>query len=426
MPLSPLGRLLGVAWLTAGLAAIGTMPAAAQRPVSPPPFAVPPAATPAEEPPAPRPEVAPPEVAEEDEDEGRRPLYPKVDIFFPEGDFDFRLSRLVKNAFFEGQFKYNFVEGDITAFLRYRYYGYARTYQLGLFDAVEFESIEHRSGDFDRVRGGLVLIQWPHSLHSRAFLLGEVDRITGNREELRFTTNRTNTFLRLGYQIGTPDDERSNAIVGETRARIERLFTAHRAIGPYGAGLTGALTWGFDDVGGDFDYVKFEFEALKRYNLPRGRFLIHRLHGGTFGRKVLRREDPEEELAPEDAHLTPRSELFRLDGRERLKGLDERRRGTDVLDTTVEYFHPWFLNEKRRALKLDWQNWYWILYGGYGTIGFSRDVLSDGSEYVPDVGFGFEATFRLRRYSFFVSGIVAYALEGDGDPKGKLSIKSFH
>ena len=375
-------------------------------------------------PPAPRPEALPPPPPADEE--GRRPLYPKVDIFFPEGDFDFLLSRLVKNAFFEGQLKYNFVEGDITAFLRYRYYGYARTYQLGLFDSVEFESIERVSGEFDRVRGGLLLIQYPHSLHSRATLLAEVDRITSNRPELVFSANRTNTFLRLGYQIGTPDDERSNAIVGETRARIQRLFTAHRAIGPYGAGLTGALTWGFDDVGGDFDYVKFEFEGLKRYNMPRGRFFIHRLHGGTFGRKVLRREDLGEDLAPEDQFLVPRSELFRLDGRERLKGLDERRRGTDVLDTTIEYFHPWFLNQSRRALKLEWDNWYWILYGGYGTIGFSRDVFSDSSEYVPDVGFGFESTFRLRGYTFFLSGIVAYALEEEGDPKGKLSIKSFH
>jgi len=35
-------------------------------------------------------------------------------------------------AFFEGQVKYNFVKGDITAFLRYRYYGYRRTYRLSL------------------------------------------------------------------------------------------------------------------------------------------------------------------------------------------------------------------------------------------------------------------------------------------------------
>ena len=439
MRYAPLWRLLAAACLAAGL--IGARPAAGQKPPPPPPpqesppaeappVETPPVETPpveappVEAPPAPRPEAPPPPPAQE-EDEGRRPLYPKVDIFFPEGDFDFRLSRLVKNAFFEGQFKYNFVKGDITAFLRYRYYGYERTYQLGFFDAVEFEPIEELSNDFDRVRGGLLLIQHPHSLHSRTFFLGEVDRITSNKEELRFSTNRTNTFLRLGYQIGTPDDERANAIVGETRARIQRLFTAHRAIGPYGAGLTGALTWGFDDVGGDFDYAKFEFEALKRYNLPRGSFLIHRLHGGTFGRKVLRPE-PEDDLPLEDLYLIPRAELFRLDGRERLKGLDERRRGTDELDTTVEYFHPWFLNQNRRALKLDWENWYWILYGGYGTIGFDRDVYSDTSSYVPDVGFGFEATFRLRRYSFFVSGIVAYALEGEGDPKGKLSIKSFH
>ena len=38
---------------------------------------------------------------------------------------------------------------------------------------------------------------------------------------------------------------RSNAIVGETRARTERLFSAFREIGPGGAGFTAAVTYGF-------------------------------------------------------------------------------------------------------------------------------------------------------------------------------------
>ena len=123
MRYAPLWRLLAAACLAAGL--IGARPAAGQKPPPPPPpQESPPAeAPPVEAPPAPRPEAPPPPPPAQEEDEGRRPLYPKVDIFFPEGDFDFRLSRLVKNAFFEGQFKYNFVKGDIAAFLRYRYYG---------------------------------------------------------------------------------------------------------------------------------------------------------------------------------------------------------------------------------------------------------------------------------------------------------------
>ena len=45
----------------------------------------------------------------------------RLDVYFPEGDLDLRVNRLVNKVFFEGQVKYNFVDGDITAFLRYRY-----------------------------------------------------------------------------------------------------------------------------------------------------------------------------------------------------------------------------------------------------------------------------------------------------------------
>src|SRR6478672_2818871 len=54
-------------------------------------------------------------------------LLPKLDIYFPEGDLDLKVNRLVNKTFFEGQVKYNFINGDITAFLRYRYYGERRT-----------------------------------------------------------------------------------------------------------------------------------------------------------------------------------------------------------------------------------------------------------------------------------------------------------
>src|SRR5947208_7932970 len=49
---------------------------------------------------------------------------PRLDVYFPEGDLDLRISHLINKTFFEGQVKYNFVNGDITAFLRYRYYGF--------------------------------------------------------------------------------------------------------------------------------------------------------------------------------------------------------------------------------------------------------------------------------------------------------------
>ena len=76
------------------------------------------------------------------------------------------------------------------------------------FDAVEFDGIEELSDEFSRVRGLLGLIQWPHNYHFRTFLLAEIDRLISNKEELELSNNQTNTFVRLGYQIGTPRDEK--------------------------------------------------------------------------------------------------------------------------------------------------------------------------------------------------------------------------
>src|SRR5829696_3804403 len=160
-------------------------------------------------------------------------ILPRLDVYFPEGELDLRVNRLINKTFFEGQVKYNFIKGDITAFLRYRYYGYQRTTQFTVFDSIEFDDIDQNvTGDFDRVRGTLLLLQWPHSYNYRTFGLAEIDRISTNRgekeDEFFVRRDRTNTFIRMGYQIGTPDEGRSSAIAGETRARTERLFSAFR------------------------------------------------------------------------------------------------------------------------------------------------------------------------------------------------------
>lgn len=364
------------------------------------------------------------DVPEEEEEvrRGERSL-PRLDVFFPEGDLDLRVNRLIDKVFFEGQVRYNFIDGDISAFLRYRYYGFKRTYQITGFDSVEFDNIEELSDEFERTRGFLFLTQWPLDYHRRTFLLLEIDRLISNKTELQFDTNKTNTFLRVGYQLGTPDDPRSNAIVGERRAEVERLFTPYRAVGPGDAGLTAALTWGIDAGLGDFDYVKVEAEGLKRFELPGGSFLFSRLRFGTFPHKSLV-ENAEERLEA-DRYTLPRAELFRLDGRDSLKGISDRIRGTEQLFATLEYFHPWFLDAQRHALWLDWENWYWILYTGYGTTGFSTDVYTDLDLWYPDVGIGFESSFRYRKYTFFLSGIVARAFEGEGDVEASLSIKSY-
>jgi len=358
-------------------------------------------------------------------------ILPRVDFYFPENELDLRVSRLINKTFFEGQVKYDFIGGDITAFLRYRYYGYKRTTQFTVFDAIEFDDIdENVTDDFDRVRGTLFLFQWPHSYNSRTFGLVEIDRISTNKGErgsdFFVRRDRTNPFIRLGYQLGTPDEGRSSAIAGETRARTERLFSAFRDIGPGGAGFTGAVAYSIDFGFGDFDYVKFEFEALKRFDASPRSFLIGRVRGGTFPH--VGKTDPEALLPnpePIDFFAVPNSETFSLDGRENLKGLGDRRRGIEQLLTTWEYFFPWFLESHRSFLRLDFNNWYWVLYTGIGTIGLEREVYTDFDSYIPDVGIGFESSVRLQKYRFFLSGIVAQALKGNGGIEARISVKSY-
>ncbi|HET9227396.1 MAG TPA: hypothetical protein VFR31_12065, partial [Thermoanaerobaculia bacterium] len=100
-------------------------------------------------------------------------------------------------------------------------------------------------------------------------------------------------------------------------------------------------------------------------------------------------------------------------------------RGTEEIHTTWEYFFPWFLGADRKFIKLNWQNWYWILYGGVGNIGLDREIFTEFGDYIPDVGIGFESSFNLRKYRFFLSGIVAQALKGDGGVEARVSVKSY-
>ena len=365
------------------------------------------------------------EISHEVEDDKRSLVVPDLDIFFPEGEFELRLRRLIDRVYFEGQVNYNFVDGDIRAFLRYRYYGYKQVYRFTVFDTLEFRDFQN-SDEFERVRGGLFQVQWPLSYHHRTFLLAEVDNITTNRESAQTNgeLSAVNTFLRFGFQLGTPDDDRSNLIVGDDRGEIRRLFTPYKKVGPGDSGFTVALTWGFDFLGGEFDYVRAEAEALKRFELPNSSFLFGRLHTGSFLRKA---ENPTPaSVDPRDQFLIPRREYFRLDGRDNLKGLDRRVRGTDEIHTTWELLFPWFVDEERKKIGVEWQTWYWVLYGGYGTAGFDRDVFSDFENYTADLGFGFQSSFKLKGYTLFLSALLAHELDPDQDFELRVSVKSFH
>src|SRR5690349_8327330 len=112
---------------------LAAAPSPAQEPAPPPAATAPAPSTPAPSAPAPGAPVpqaqAPAPPPEPGSAEGGelppKPiedrLLPRLDIYFPEGDLDLRINRLINKTFFEGQFKYNFINGDITAFLRYRY-----------------------------------------------------------------------------------------------------------------------------------------------------------------------------------------------------------------------------------------------------------------------------------------------------------------
>ncbi len=420
------------------LLAVAPVRAQGQQPDQTPPPASPPAAAPGGAAPVPQTPVVPEPSGEGGGTEGEQlpakpvdQILPRLDVFFPEGDLDLRINRLVNRTFFEGQVKYNFVSGDITAFLRYRYYGLNRTTQFTVFDSISFDRIDQDvTADFDRVRGTLLLMEWPHDYNNRTFLLTEIDRISSNRgahgSNFLVRQDQTNTFVRVGYQLGTPDEGRSSAIAGETRARTERLFSAFREFGPGEATLTTALSYGFPFGIGDFNYLKFETEALKRFDISERTFLVGQIRGGTFlhvdkARPSTLPPDPD----PIDFYAVPRSEAFSIDGRENLKGVRDDTLGTDALFTTWEYFFPWFIDTNHHALRLDWDNWYWVLYAGYGTIGLSHRIYTDLSSYYPDTGVGFEASCRFGKYRFFLSGIVAQALKGSGGPEARFSVKSY-
>jgi hypothetical protein len=461
-PQSGLARLLAAAafwalvtvfWSPAGAGAASQPPAGSETPATPsptPPSQLAPPAAAGEQPPGasetpatpsppaasfPAVPVGPPEPGaqsaasraaspgESPGEEGETPIerfLPNVDLLFPEGALDLKVSRLVNKVLFEGQVRYAFVSGDITAFLRYRYYGYDRTTQIEVFDDINFGRVQSFSNRFDRTRGANLFFEWPHSASFRIFALSEIDRISSNNVSLLATNNRTDTFVRVGSQIGTTGDPRTQAIVGDTRAYFPSIFTAVRELGPGQFGLTSGLTYGFHL--GSFDYVRLEAQALKRFDFTDRTFLVATLHLGSFPYS----EQPNRNaLDPADRYSIPPASFFNIGGADNLKGLSNRIIGTQELHTTWELFTPWFLGEHHNFLRLDWQSWYWILYAGAGTIGFTSRVYTDLAAYIPDAGFGFESSVRLWRYRFFLSSIVARPLKGPNHVEARLSVRTY-
>ena len=95
--------------------------------------------------------VAPPPATVATPTEARENL-PNLNIYLPDGEFDIRIRKLIKNVLLESQINYKFVNGDISTFLRYKYYARSFTYKIGVFDTLSFASVQSGSGDFDRIR----------------------------------------------------------------------------------------------------------------------------------------------------------------------------------------------------------------------------------------------------------------------------------
>src|SRR5439155_17527192 len=100
----------------------------------------------------------------------RRDTLPNV--YLADGRASIRLRKLIKNVLFESQIDYKFVTGDISTFLRYKYYAQNFTYKIGVFDTIEFPDIGRGSSqEFQRVRGGLLLTEFPRDYNKRYFWL---------------------------------------------------------------------------------------------------------------------------------------------------------------------------------------------------------------------------------------------------------------
>ena len=360
------------------------------------------------------------------------PLLPRLDIYFPEGDLDLRVNRLINKTFFEGQVKYNFVNGDITrlpALPLLRLPAHDPVHRLRL-HRVRPTSTRTSPSDFDRVRGTLLLIQWPHSYNYRTFVLTEIDRISTNEGERGGRVLRPPRPHQHLRPAGLPDRHAGRgaverhrrrdpgahraAVLGLPRVRARRCDAHRRRHLRLPLGL------------GDFDYVKFEFEALKRFDISARTFLVGRLRGGTFpyiGQGGSR--DAAAGPRPIDLYAVPAVRSVPPRRAREPEGAGRPARGLEQLLPPGSTSFPGSSTAIATSCGWTWQNWYWILYTGFGTIGLDRNVYSDFGSYIPDAGIGFESSFRLRKYRFFLSGIVAQALKGDGGVEARISVKSY-
>jgi hypothetical protein len=367
---------------------------------TPPPPQTPPATTPA---------VVPPD---------RRDAFPYVNVYLPEGQASIRLRKLIKNVLFESQIDYRFVNGDISTFLRYKYYARNFTYKIGVFDSIGFPDIgQGNSQDFTRVRGGLLLTEFPRDYNHRYFWLVQDDRLTFG-DVTKVDNRKNNIYTKLGWQYGTEFDERLNAIVGESRGRIIPVLTAFRDIGPQKFSIAAAVTESARISTGDYKYTKLEAEAIRRFDITSTSFVVTRAHTGAFLSKS--RVAGADTLPPIEQYTIPAYELFALGGREALKsiGSTDAATATNEFHVTNEYFVPVFRNRDYGLGGLHWNTMYGIGYLGFGQVAYALSDAFKPRDYVVDAGLGTETTLRVRDYDVLLSVVYAHTLHGPDALRG--------
>lgn len=361
----------------------------------------------------------------------RRDNLPSVNVYLPEGEASVRLRKLIRNVLFESQIDYEFINGDISTFLRYKYYARNYTYRIGVFDSIQFDDITSDSKkEFERVRGGLLLIGIPRDYNNRYFLQLEDDRLTFGGDVLRPDNRKNNIFMKIGYQFGTQFDERMNSIVGEQRGRQTPVLTAFRDIGPQRTGLAAAITQAGEIATGDYTYTKFEAEALRRFDVTSTSFVFSRLHVGTFLSRskanpppVARDRDGDgdiDEIPEWEKYNIPQYELFRIAGREALKAIksNDDSIGSQEIHLTNELFVPIFRNKDHRIGALHWTTLYGIGYLGAGTVGNTTSDLTKSDRFIADVGLGTESAITYQDYDIYLSIVVAQMVAGPDEVGG--------
>jgi hypothetical protein len=414
-----------------------TQPARAQQPQTAPvpplppppdipltttPQATPPAAVPPATPPTPPLSLSP--VAASGYD--RRDALPNV--YLADGQASVRLRKLIKNVLFESQIDYKFVTGDISTFLRYKYYAQNFTYKIGVFDSISFGAVGSHTDEFERVRGGLLLLEFPRDYNHRYFTLLQDDRLTFG-DVTRVDNRKNNIYTKFGYQYGTEFDERLNAIVGETRGRQVPVLTVFREVGPQKFSYAAALTESARISTGDYKYAKVEVEGIRRWDLTATSFIVTRGHFGTFLMKDTLCAKGDVTTPPVECYSIPGYEMFGLGGREALRSLSTSNSvsaGTNEFHVTNEYFVPVFRNRDFRYRTVHFNTMYAIGYTGFGNAAFTTREVFKTRDFAVDAGLGTEMALSVRDFDVLLSVLYAHTFRAPEERKGNKVQFSIH